>query len=69
VINPSSVMLSGAMMFDFIGWSEVGSLIEKSIAVTIQQRRVTYDLSRMMEGAPMLHTSEYASAIIENMRK
>jgi isocitrate dehydrogenase len=67
VINPSSVMLSGAMMFDFIGWREVAVLIEESIAATIQQHQVTYDLSRMMEGAPMLRTSEYASAIIKNM--
>jgi len=45
----------------------VAVLIEESIAATIQQHQVTYDLSRMMEGAPMLRTSEYASAIIKNM--
>jgi isocitrate dehydrogenase len=67
MINPSSLMLSGAMMFQFIGWGEGGALIEESVATTIQQRRVTYDLSRQMEGAPMLRTSEYATAIIENM--
>jgi isocitrate dehydrogenase len=67
MINPSSVMLSGAMMFEFIGWHEASALIEEGVATTIQQRRVTYDLSRQMEGAPMLRTSEYASAIIENM--
>ena len=69
VINPSSVMLSGAMMFDFMGWKEVARLIEDGIAKTIQQKRVTYDLERMMEGAQKLKTSEYASAIIENMPK
>ncbi|MGA8230518.1 MAG: NADP-dependent isocitrate dehydrogenase, partial [Candidatus Acidiferrales bacterium] len=69
VINPSSVMLSGAMMFDFMGWKEVARLIENGIAKTIQQKRVTYDLERMMEGAQKLKTSEYASAIIENMPK
>jgi len=67
VINPSSVMLSGAMMFDFLGWGEAARLIEEGIARTIQQKRVTYDLERLMEGATMLRTSEFASAIIENM--
>ena len=67
VINPSSVMLSGAMMFDFLGWKEAAALIEDSIASTIQQKRVTYDLERMMQGATKLKTSEFASAIIENM--
>jgi isocitrate dehydrogenase len=67
VINPSSVMLSGAMMFEFLGWREAAKLIEEGIARTIQQKRVTYDLERMMEGATKLRTSEFASAIIENM--
>jgi len=68
VINPSSVMLSGAMMFDFMGWHEVGRLIESGIERTIGQKRVTYDLERLMEGATKLKTSEFASAIIENMQ-
>jgi len=68
VINPSSVMLSGAMMFDFMGWKEAAQLIEDGIARTIQQKRVTYDLERLMSGAKKLSTSEYASAIIENMQ-
>jgi isocitrate dehydrogenase len=67
VINPGSVMLSGAMMFDFMGWKEVAALIESGIAKTIQQKKVTYDLERMMEGAKKLKTSEFAAAIIENM--
>jgi isocitrate dehydrogenase len=67
VINPSSLMLSGAMMFDFLGWREVTRLIEDGIARTIQQKRVTYDLERLMDGATKLRTSEFASAIIENM--
>jgi isocitrate dehydrogenase len=67
VINPSSVMLSGAMMFDFIGWPEAGRLVENGIERTISQKRVTYDLERLMEGAKKLKTSEFASAIIENM--
>jgi isocitrate dehydrogenase len=69
VINPSSVMLSGMMMFDFMGWTEVARLIEDGIAKTIGQKRVTYDLERLMEGATKLRTSEFATAIIENMRE
>ena len=68
VINPSSVMLSGVMMFDFMGWQEVGRLIETAIERTIAQKRVTYDLERMMEGATKLSTSAFATAIIENMQ-
>jgi len=67
VINPSSVMLSGVMMFEFMGWNEVGRLIEAGIERTIQQKRVTYDLERLMTGATKVSTSDFASAIIENM--
>ncbi len=67
VINPSSVMLSGAMMFEFLGWDEAAQLIEDGIARTIQQKRVTYDLERLMSGATKVGTSAFASAIIENM--
>jgi isocitrate dehydrogenase len=68
VINPSSVILSGAMMFDFMDWKEAARLIEDGIARTIQQKRVTYDLERLMPGAKKLSTSEFATAIIENMQ-
>ena len=68
VINPSSVMLSGSMMFDFMGWKEAARLIEDGIEHTIGQKRVTYDLERLMEGAKKLRTSEFATAIIENMQ-
>jgi isocitrate dehydrogenase len=67
VINPSSVMLSGVMMFDFMGWKEAARLVEHGIARTIQQKRVTYDLERLLPGAKKLKTSEFAGAIIENM--
>ncbi len=67
VINPSSVILSGVMMFDYMGWREVGQTIIDALTKTIQQKRVTYDLHRQMEGATKLKTSEFASAIIENM--
>jgi isocitrate dehydrogenase len=67
VINPSSVMLSGAMMFEFLGWKEAAQLIEDGIARTIQQKRVTYDLERLMPGATKVGTAAFATAIIENM--
>ncbi|HXQ25555.1 MAG TPA: NADP-dependent isocitrate dehydrogenase [Candidatus Acidoferrales bacterium] len=67
VINPSSVMLSGVMMFDFMGWKEVARLIEAGIERTIQQKRVTYDLERLMPGATKVSTTDFASSIIENM--
>jgi isocitrate dehydrogenase len=67
VINPSSVILSGAMMFRYIGWKEVASLIEAGLTETIRQKRVTYDLERQMEGAVKLKTSEFAAAIAGNM--
>ncbi|HET8677032.1 MAG TPA: NADP-dependent isocitrate dehydrogenase [Blastocatellia bacterium] len=67
VINPSSVILSGVMMFDHMGWREVSQAIIDALTKTIVQKRVTYDLHRQMEGATKLKTSEFASAIIENM--
>ena len=67
VINPSSVVLSGVMMLEHMGWQEAGDLIINGIVKTIAQKRVTYDLERQMEGATKVKTSEYASAIIVNM--
>jgi isocitrate dehydrogenase len=66
-VNPGSVILSGVMMLEFMGWKEAGDLIEKGIAGAIAQKRVTYDLARQMEGAKELKSSQFASAIIENM--
>ena len=68
VINPGSVMLSGAMMLEFLGWVEAAKLIEDGIARTIQQKKVTYDLERLMPGASKVGTSAFATAIIENMK-
>ncbi|MBI3697480.1 MAG: isocitrate dehydrogenase (NADP(+)) [Acidobacteria bacterium] len=67
VINPSSLILSGVMMFQFLSWKEVSALIEKAMTETIRQKRVTYDLHRQMEGATKLKTSEFAQALVENM--
>jgi isocitrate dehydrogenase len=67
VINPGSVILSGVMMFDFLGWKEAARLIEDAMERTIQQKRVTYDFERLMEGATKVRTSEFADYIIQNM--
>jgi len=67
VINPGSVMLSGVMMLDFMGWSEAARLVENGMERTIQQKKVTYDFERMMEGATKVSTSEFATQIINNM--
>jgi isocitrate dehydrogenase len=67
VINPSSVILSGVMMFEHLGWREVSDGIVAALTKTIRQKRVTYDLHRQMEGATRLKTSEFASAIISNL--
>ena len=67
VINPGSVMLSGVMLFDFIGWGEAARLIESSMERTIQQKFVTYDFERQMQGATKVSTSEFATRMIGNM--
>src|SRR5574340_247923 len=67
VINPLSVILSGCIMFDFMGWKPVAQVIEKAITETIKQKFVTYDLHRQMEGATKAKTSEFAAAIVRNM--
>ena len=67
VINPGSVILSGVMLFDYLGWKEAARLIEDSMARTIQQKYVTYDFERQMEGATKAKTSEFATRIIQNM--
>jgi isocitrate dehydrogenase len=67
VINPGSVMLSGVMMLDFMGWTEAARLVENGMERTIQQKKVTYDFERMMEGATKVSTSEFATQIINNM--
>ena len=67
VINPGSVILSAVMMLEFMGWGAAAKLVEDGMEHTIEQKRVTYDFERLMPGATKLHTSEFASAIIENM--
>ena len=67
VINPGSLILSGAMMFDYLDWVEVGQKIKKALEKTILEKIVTYDLARQMRGAKKVKCSEFAFAIIENL--
>tara|TARA_Y100001970_G_C14235767_1_gene861675 strand:+ start:772 stop:1998 length:1227 start_codon:yes stop_codon:yes gene_type:complete len=66
-VNPSSVILSGVMMFEYLGWQEVADLIIRGIEGAIDKKRVTYDFHRLMEGATKLKCSEFGDEIIKNM--
>jgi isocitrate dehydrogenase len=66
-VNPGSVILSGEMMFRYLGWHEAADLIIRSLEKTIGQKRVTYDFERLMPGATLLKTSEFGRAMVENM--
>lgn len=66
-VNPASVILSGVMMFEHLGWGEAAEMILKALDKAIQAKTVTYDLARGMEGSTELKCSEFGSAIISNM--
>jgi isocitrate dehydrogenase len=66
-VNPGSVILSGALMFDYLGWSEVAESIYSGLEQTIQSKKVTYDFHRLMENATLVKTSRFADAIISNI--
>jgi isocitrate dehydrogenase len=66
-VNPGSVILSGALMFDYIGWDEAANKIFDGLEKTIQSKKVTYDFHRLMDNAMLLKTSEFADAIISNI--
>jgi len=66
-VNPSSVILSGVMMFEYLGWQEVADLIVKGIEGAIDSKRVTYDFNRLMDGATELKCSEFGHEIVSNM--
>jgi len=68
-MNPSSVILSGVMLFDYIGWHEVSDIINKALQKTIAAKKVTIDFYNQMDDATLLKTSEFADAIIGNMVK
>jgi len=66
-VNPSSVILSGVMMFDYLGWKKVGKIIEKGLKGAIKSKNVTYDFERLMKNATKLKCSEFGDEIIKNM--
>lgn len=66
-VNPGSVILSGVMMLEYLGWTEAARMIESAIEKTIQQKVVTYDFARLMEGAKEVKCSEFGKAIVANM--
>ena len=68
-VNPGSVILSGVMMFQYLGWHEAAELVFRAMEETVLQKTVTYDLERQMEGATLLKCSEYGEAIVSNMDK
>jgi len=68
-VNPGSVILSGVMMLEYIGWNEAGELIERAIESAIDQKRVTYDFERQMDGATLVSCSGFGDVLIENIEK
>jgi isocitrate dehydrogenase len=66
-VNPGSVILSGVMMFEYMGWLEAADLIYKGLEAAISNKRVTYDFHRLMEGATLLKCSEFGEEIVKNM--
>jgi isocitrate dehydrogenase len=66
-VNPSSLILSGVLMFEYLGWNKAGDLITSAMEETITDKLVTYDFARLMEGATLLKTSEFADALIAHM--
>src|SRR5688500_3485712 len=66
-VNPGSLILSGAFMFQYVGWDEVKERIENALQATFRDKVVTYDLARQMEGAKEVKCSEFATAIIERI--
>jgi len=66
-VNPGSLMFSGVMMLEFMGWREAAELVQKGYARTLEQKVVTYDFARQLDGATEVKTSAFATAIIDNM--
>lgn len=66
-VNPGSLILSGVMMLRYMGWGKAADLVEKGMEAAIQQKQVTYDFERQMQGATLLKCSEFGNKIVENM--
>lgn len=69
MVNPGSVILSGAMMLEYLGWDEAANLVYKALETTVKSGKVTYDFHRQMENATKLKTSEFGSEIIKSIEK
>ncbi|KXA99311.1 isocitrate dehydrogenase [candidate division MSBL1 archaeon SCGC-AAA261O19] len=67
-VNPTGIILSGRIMFEFMGWEDAGELVKKSIEQTIKDKTVTYDIHRQIEGGKKVKCSEFADLVIENMK-
>ena len=67
-INPGSLILSGVMMLQHMGWNEAADLVIRGLERTIAQKTVTYDLERQMTGAQLVSTSGFGAAIVKNMK-
>ncbi len=68
-VNPTAMMLSGVLMFDYMGWGDAAQLVKDAVEETISSKQVTYDLHRQIEGGEKLATSEFAEAVVENIEK
>ncbi len=66
-VNPGSVVLSGVMLFEHLGWEKVADDIVRAMEQTISDRIVTYDFARLMEGATQVKTSEFAAAVVDRL--
>ena len=67
IVNPSSVILSGVLMLEHLGWNEAANLITDSMEKTIDSKVVTYDFARLMDGATEVKSSEFADELIKNL--
>ncbi len=68
-VNPTAMMLSGVLMFEYMGWNDAAQMVRDGVEQTISSKKVTYDLHRQIEGGEKLATSEYADAVVENIEK
>ena len=66
-VNPTAMILSGALLFEYLGWEDAAALIESAVGATIAEKRVTYDLHRQLEGAEKLATSEFGAAVADKI--
>jgi isocitrate dehydrogenase len=66
-VNPTAMILSGVLMFEYMGWDDAGELVRDAVEQTISSKRVTYDLHRQISGGEKLATSEFAAAVVENI--